>query len=100
MNKKDIKPLYNSIVVELDEAVTKTKTGIALPDSVVKERTGTVLSVGPGLYNMSGLCNPVQVDAGDHVVFKKGASLYEYKTDEGEVHITTDEEVLAVIGKK
>jgi len=91
-----IKPLGDKILVEVLEADEKTKGGIILPDTAKEEKSeGKVVSVGPGKVLESGKIQPLEVKAGDKVIFGK------YSGDEilidGRKHkIIKETEVLAV----
>jgi chaperonin GroES len=91
-----IKPLGDKILVEVLEAEEKTKGGIILPDTAKEEKSeGKVVSVGPGKVLESGKLQPLEVKAGDKVIFGK------YSGDEilidGRKHkIIKETEVLAV----
>ena len=91
-----IKPLGDKILVEVLEADEKTKGGIILPDTAKEEKSeGKVVSVGPGKVLESGKVQPLEVKAGDKVIFGK------YSGDEilidGKKHkIIKENEVLAV----
>lgn len=91
-----IKPLGDKILVEVLEAEEKTKGGIILPDTAKEEKTeGKVLSVGAGRYLETGKIQPLEVKAGDRVIFGK------YSGDEilidGKKHkVIKESEVLAV----
>ena len=91
-----IKPLGDKILVEVLEAEERTKGGIILPDTAKEEKTeGKVVSVGAGKVLESGKVQPLEVKAGDKVIFGK------YSGDEiiidGKKHkIIKETEVLAV----
>ena len=91
-----IKPLGDKILVVVLEADEKTKGGIILPDTAKEEKSeGKVVSVGPGKVLGSGKLQPLEVKAGDKVIFGK------YSGDEilidGKKHkIIKETEVLAV----
>lgn len=91
-----VKPLGDKILVEVLEADEKTKGGIILPDTAKEEKTeGKVISVGAGRYLDTGKIQPLEVKAGDKVIFGK------YSGDEilidGKKHkVIKESEVLAV----
>ena len=95
MTEKKIKPLGNRIVVKRHEAKT-TKGGILLPESAQeKPRHGKVLAVGPGKTDEKGKHHPVEVKVGDEILFSSYSGT-EYKADDAEVLILSEEDVLAV----
>ena len=91
-----IKPLGDKILVEILEAEERTKGGIILPDTAKEEKTeGKVVSVGTGRFLDTGKIQPLEVKAGDRVIFGK------YSGDEilidGKKHkVLKESEVLAV----
>ncbi len=97
MNLK-LKPLGDHIVVKVSKEDKMTKSGIVLPDTVDKEKqeTGEVVAVGPGKLLDNGQRAPMEVKAGDKVLFKK-YSLDEFKLDEEEFGTLQLSDVIAVI---
>ena len=91
-----IKPLGDKILVEVLEAEEKTKGGIILPDTAKEEKSeGKVVSVGPGKVLESGKIQPLEVKAGDKVIFGKYAG-DEILIDGRKHKIIKENEVLAV----
>ena len=92
-----IRPLYDRIVVKrLDEKET-TRSGIIIPDSAKeKPQRGQVIAVGDGKVNDDGERIPLDVKAGDFVLFGKYTS-QEVKLDGEEFLIMLEDEVLAII---
>jgi chaperonin GroES len=69
-----IKPLYDRIVVQRNDAEEVTTTGIILTGSAVeKPSEGTVLAVGCGKLMDDGSINPPQVSVGNKIIFSKNA---------------------------
>lgn len=96
MSKK-LKPLGSRIVVKRQEAKT-TKGGILLPEAAKeKPRQGKVISVGPGKIDEKGKSHTLDVKVGDEVLFSSYAG-NEYKLDEVDYLILSEEDVLAVLG--
>ena len=94
----NIKPLGDRIVVRRFEAQEKTAGGILLPDSAKnKPQRGKVLAVGPGKLSKKGVRQPLQVKAGDTVIFTNwaGDEFREHRGDE--VLLMREEDVLAVV---
>lgn len=91
-----VKPLGDKILVEVLEAEERTKGGIILPDTAKEEKTeGKVISVGTGRFLDTGKIQPLEVKAGDRVIFGK------YSGDEilidGKKHkVLKESEVLAI----
>ena len=68
----DLQPLGDRLIVELLEKEETTVGGIVLPDTAKeKPQRGTVLAVGPGTLNDKGERVPLDVNAGDTIVFSK-----------------------------
>ncbi|MBU6383471.1 MAG: co-chaperone GroES [Verrucomicrobia bacterium] len=95
--KKKIQPLGNRIVVKRQEAKT-TKGGILLPETAQeKPRQGTVMAVGPGKMDEKGKSRPLDVKVGDQILFSSYSGT-EYKADDVDYLILSEEDVLAVLG--
>jgi len=93
-----IKPLSNHILIEPIKEEEKTKTGILLPETAEKERPeqGKVIAVGPGRKTASGKIIPLDVKAGDKVLFTKYGP-NEIKVDDKEYLIAKEEDILAIL---
>jgi chaperonin GroES len=93
-----IRPLADRVVVKPVEREEKTKGGIFLPDTASKERPqeGTILAVGEGRRDDSGRLIPMNVSAGDRVLFAKYSGT-EYKVDDVEYLILSEKDILGVI---
>jgi chaperonin GroES len=94
-----IKPLHDRILVERIEQESKTSGGIIIPDTVKeKPMEGKVISVGNGLRDDKGNVKPLDVKAGDIVLFAKWGGT-EVKIDGKEYIIMKETDVLATIEK-
>ncbi len=92
-----IKPLHDRIVLEAAPKEEKSAGGIILPDTAQeKPQRGTVLAVGPGKRLDSGQLAPVDVKAGDTVLYGKYAGT-EVTVDGTDYVILRAEDVLAVL---
>ncbi|NJN15168.1 MAG: co-chaperone GroES [Oscillochloris sp.] len=93
-----IRPLGDRVVIKPAEREEKTKGGIFLPDTASKERPmeGTILAVGDGRRDDSGKLIPMNVQAGDKVLFAKYSGT-EFKVDEIEYLILSEKDILGVI---
>jgi len=90
-----IKPLGNRLVVEPIEEQDVTAGGIVLPETAKeKPQKGTVLAVGPGERNEKGDFMPLEVEAGDVVMFAKYSGV-EYKLDGKKLLIMREADILA-----
>jgi chaperonin GroES len=100
----NIRPLYDRIVVKrLDEETEKTASGLFIPDSAKeKPQQGEVVAVGQGKKTEEGKIIPLDVKAGDRILFGKYSGS-DIKMDGNEYLIMREDEVLGVIenaGKK
>ena len=92
-----IRPLHDRVVVRrLDEERT-TAGGIVLPDSATeKPMEGVVLSVGNGKISENGDVRPLDVKAGDKVLFGKYSGT-EVKIDGEELLVMREDDIMAVV---
>lgn len=96
MSEKKIKPLGNRIVIERFEAPQK-KGSILLPESAKeKPRHGKVIAVGEGKVDDQGKLHPMDMKVGDEILFSSYAGT-EYKENEKEYLILSEEDVLAIV---
>ena len=93
----DIRPLHDRLIVRrLDEGEQKVG-GIIIPDSArEKPQQGEVIAAGVGAMNKDGKRVPLDVKAGDRILFGKYTS-QEVKLDGEDYLIMREDEVLAVI---
>ena len=91
-----LRPLHDRLIVRrLDEGEQKSG-GIIIPDTAKeKPQRGTVLAVGSGKVNDKGTRIPLDVKAGDLILFGKYAS--EVNLDGEEYVVMREDEVLAVV---
>jgi chaperonin GroES len=96
--KTNIKPLEDRILVRPEEGEETTASGIVIPDTAKeKPQEGTVLAVGPGKRSDTGDLIPMDVKAGDRVVYSKYGGT-EIKFDGEELLILSARDVLAILG--
>jgi chaperonin GroES len=94
----DVRPLHDRIIVRRDEEGEQQSGGIIIPDTAKeKPRRGTVIAAGSGTVKDGGTRVPLDVKAGDVILFGKYTS-QEIKVDGEEYLIMREDEVLAVIG--
>ncbi len=92
------RPLHDRVVVKRLEGEEKTKGGIIIPDTAKeKPQEGKVLSVGPGGRDESGKLIPLDLKAGDRVLFGKWSGS-EVKIDGEDLLIMKESDVLGVVG--
>jgi chaperonin GroES len=96
------RPLHDRVVVKRVEEDTKTKGGIIIPDTAQeKPMQGTVIAVGAGARDESGKIVPLDVKAGETVLFGKWSGT-EVKIDGEDLLIMKESDIMGVIegGKK
>ena len=86
--KTKFRPLHDRVVVKRVEAEEKSKGGIIIPDTAKeKPQQGEVVAVGPGGRDENGKLIPMDLKAGDRVLFGKWSGT-EVKLDGEELLIT------------
>ena len=91
------RPLGDRVLVKRVEEEEKTKGGIIIPDSAKeKPQEGLVISVGPGARDESGKLVPLDVKAGDRILFGKWSGT-EVKIDGEDLLIMKESDVLGVV---
>ena len=91
------RPLHDRVVVKRIEAEEKTKGGIIIPDTAKeKPQEGEVIAVGPGARDESGKLVPLDLEAGDRVLFGKWSGT-EVKIDGEDLLIMKESDVMGVI---
>ena len=97
MAKTKFRPLHDRVVVRRIDAEEKTKGGIIIPDTAKeKPQEGKVIAVGKGKVNEDGKVTPLDVKAGDKVLFGKYSGT-EVKIDGEEHLIMREDDLLAVL---
>lgn len=92
-----LQPLADYVVAEQEEAVTKTASGILLPDKAAeKPKIAKILAVGPGKVGDDNERIPLQVKKGDRVVYRSYGPT-EVKIDNKEYILIREEDILAVM---
>lgn len=90
-------PLHDRILVRRVEEAETTRGGIIIPDTAKdKPQEGEVISVGRGKINEEGKVRPLDVKAGDRILFGKYSGT-EIKLDGEEFVIMREEEVLGIL---
>lgn len=98
MSKPRIRPLQDRILVKRLTEEEKTKGGIIIPDSAKeKPQEGEVIAVGNGKILDNGKLQPLDVKAGDRILFSKYSGT-EVKIDGEEYTIMREDDILGVIG--
>jgi chaperonin GroES len=92
------RPLHDRVVVKRLEGEEKTKGGIIIPDTVKeKPQEGQIVAVGPGARDESGKLVPLDVKAGDRILFGKWSGT-EVKIDGQDLLIMKESDILGVVG--
>ncbi len=97
MQTMSLRPLHDRLIVQRLEEDQVTKGGIIIPDAAKeKPQRGKVIAVGKGKIAEDGSIRPVDVKAGDVVLFGKYAGT-EIKIENEERLIIREDDILAVI---
>jgi chaperonin GroES len=91
------RPLHDRVVVKRVDGDTKSAGGIIIPDTAKeKPMEGEVIAVGPGARDEKGQIQPLDVKAGDRVLFGKWSGT-EVKLDGVEYLIMKESDIMGVI---
>jgi len=91
------RPLHDRILVRRIEAEEKTAGGIIIPDTAKeKPQEGEVIAVGPGARNEAGQLQPLDVKAGDRILFGKWSGT-EIRLNGEDLLIMKESDVMGVI---
>ena len=91
------RPLHDRVVVRRIEEDDRTPGGIIIPDTAKeKPQQGEVIAVGPGARDEKGVVQPLDVKAGDCVLFGKWSGS-EVKIDGEELLIMKESDILGVL---
>ena len=100
MAKTKFRPLHDRVVVRRVESEQKTAGGIIIPDTAKeKPQEGEIIAVGPGARDESGKLVPLDVKAGDHILFGKWSGT-EVKIDGEDLLIMKESDVMGIIEGK
>lgn len=92
-----LRPLHDRVIVKRLDNERTTASGIVIPESAAeKPDQGEVIAVGPGKKSEDGKVTPVDVKAGDKVLFGKYAG-QAVKVDGEELLVIREDEILAII---
>ena len=91
------RPLHDRVVVKRVEAEERTAGGIIIPDTAKeKPQEGEVVAVGPGGRDEAGKLVPIDLQAGDRVLFGKWSGT-EVKIDGTEYLIMKENDIMGVL---
>ena len=94
------RPLHDRVVVRRLEGEEKSKGGIIIPDTAKeKPQEGEVIAVGPGARDEAGKLIPLDVKAGDRILFGKWSGT-EVKIDGTEYLIMKESDVMGIVEGK
>ena len=92
-----VHPLFDRVLVKRNDEVTRTKSGLFLPESATEKPVqGTVLAAGQGKVGDDGTLSPLAVKVGDQVIFGKYSGT-EIKVDGEDRLILREEDILGII---
>ena len=92
------RPLHDRVLVRRLEAEEKTAGGIIIPDSAKeKPSEGEIVAVGSGTKSEDGKVTPLDVKAGDRVLFGKWSGT-EVKLDGEDLIIMKESDIMGIIG--
>lgn len=93
----NIKPLHDRVIIRRIEEGEQVRGGIIIPDTAKeKPQEGEVVAAGEGKYKDDGTRQPLDVKAGDRVLFGKYSGS-EIKLDGEELLIMREDEILGII---
>jgi chaperonin GroES len=93
------RPLHDRVLVRRIDAEEKTAGGIIIPDTAKeKPQEGEIVAAGPGARNEQGQLIPIDVKAGDRVLFGKWSGT-EVKIDGQDYLIMKESDLLGVVDK-
>lgn len=94
----NIRPLHDRLIVKRFDEEEKTKGGIIIPDNAKeKPQQGEVIAVGNGKVLEDGKKVPLEVKAGDRVLFGKYSGT-EIKIDGNEYLMMREDDILGIVG--
>ena len=92
------RPLHDRVLIRRLEAQEKTAGGIIIPDTVQeKPQEGEVVSAGTGTRGEDGAITPLDVKAGDKILFGKWSGT-EVKLEGEDLIIMKESDILGVVG--
>jgi chaperonin GroES len=92
------RPLHDRVLVRRIEAAEKTAGGIIIPDTAQeKPQEGEVVAIGTGVRADDGSITPLDLKAGDKILFGKWSGS-EVKLDDEDLLIMKESDVLGIVG--
>ncbi|MDQ2632737.1 MAG: co-chaperone GroES [Pseudomonadota bacterium] len=97
MAKSKFRPLHDRVVVRRVDSEEKTKGGIIIPDTAKeKPQEGEIIAVGSGARDEAGKLVPLDVKAGDRVLFGKWSGT-EVKLNGEDLLIMKESDIMGII---
>jgi chaperonin GroES len=97
MAKSKFRPLHDRVVVKRIDAEEKTKGGIIIPDTAKeKPQEGEVIAAGAGVKTEDGKLLPLDVKAGDRILFGKWSGT-EVRVDGEDLLIMKESDILGIV---
>ena len=97
MATTNFRPLHDRVVVRRVESEAKTKGGIIIPDTAKeKPQEGEIVAVGTGVRDDKGTIIPLDVKAGDRILFGKWSGT-EVKLDGEDLLIMKESDIMGII---
>ena len=94
----NFRPLHDRVLVRRVEAEAKTAGGIIIPDTAQeKPQEGEVVAAGSGAKNDNGEVSPLDVKAGDRILFGKWSGT-EVKVNGEDLLIMKESDILGIVG--
>jgi len=92
------RPLHDRVLVKRIDAEEKTAGGIIIPDTAKeKPMQGEVIAAGSGVRSEDGKVTPLDVKAGDRILFGKWSGT-EVKIDGADLLIMKESDILGILG--
>jgi chaperonin GroES len=98
MANVNFRPLHDRVVVRRVESESKTAGGIIIPDTAKEmPQEGEIVAVGAGARDETGKVNPLEVKAGDRILFGKWSGT-EIKLGGEDLLIMKESDILGIVG--
>ncbi|MBM2715580.1 co-chaperone GroES [Mesorhizobium erdmanii] len=98
MAKSNFRPLHDRVVVRRVESEAKTAGGIIIPDTAKeKPQEGEIIAAGSGARDEAGKLVPLDVKAGDRILFGKWSGT-EVKLNGEDLLIMKEADIMGIIG--
>ena len=98
VKRMNFRPLHDRVLVRRIEADEKSSGGIIIPDTAKeKPQEGEVVAVGTGTKDEDGKVTPLDVKAGDKILFGKWSGT-EVKLDGKDLLIMKESDILGIVG--